>query len=81
MTPIRAGLMQHGSKAANDKFIRVCEAEISSKTCTNLTVWFGAANIGKFLKISWPRELGSTYCLLRWNHVAKPLLLHTMQMI
>ena len=32
-------------------------------------------------RISWPHKLGSTYCLLRWNHVAKPLLLHTMQMI
>ena len=44
------------------------------KKCTNRMVRFGAANFWTFLRISRPRELGSTYRLLHWNRVPKPLL-------
>ena len=60
-------VLLHDFNAANDKLIQVRGLRHPPKKCTNLTVWFGAANFGTFLEIFRPHKLGSTYRLLRWN--------------
>ena len=60
---------QGNTVPTQQKLIWVFGADISSKTCTNLTVWFGAVNFGTSLKISRAHILGSTYRLLQWNRV------------
>ena len=71
-------LHSHCSFSSYYKLIQVRGAKISSKECTNQTGWFGAANCLSFLRISRPHKLWSTYRLLRWNLVAQPILLQTI---
>jgi hypothetical protein len=46
-----------------------------------LTVWFGKAKYHTSRRISQAQELGFIYRLLRWNRVAKPVLLNTINAI
>ena len=46
--------LQHGCNAANEKFIRVHEADISSREVHNLKVWYGAAYFGTLFGIFGP---------------------------
>ena len=73
--------LQHGSNEAIDKFIRVRGAEISSEKCQKLTVWFGKALNHTSRRISQAHNLGLIYRLLRWNGVAKTVLLNTINPI
>ena len=71
LAPLR---VKHSLNAAINKLIQVCVTEISFKKCQVLTFCFGWPISHTSRKIYQNHELGSIYWLLRWNHVANPVL-------